>query len=137
MRSICTTSHTRAKTQVQPAQTKYSSPTPTYIIAIARYQRLARAGGNGTAGTAMAVKKWRRLNSNLCVRILPQRLSQLQDVQSMTMPSLDLFETFSRLRASKLATRTGACSHHSDARPAREIWAGQTCAKFSVAHACE
>ena len=53
-------------------------------------------------------KKWRRLNSNLRVRILPQRLSKLQDVQSMTMPSLDFFEASS---ISKLATRGLELSH--------------------------
>ena len=75
-------------------------------------------------------KKWRRLNSNPRVRILPQHLSQLQDVQSMTRPSLHFLEALSIRSCNE---RTGGFSHHSDARPAREMWAGLTCAKFNVA----
>ena len=44
----------------------------SYLVPIQLHQ-INRAGGNGTAGTAMAVpvfegEKWRRFDSNLCVR---------------------------------------------------------------------
>ena len=48
----------------------------------------------------------------------------------MTKPSPDIFEALSIQGCN---VRIGAFSHHSDARPAWELWVGLTCAKFSVA----
>ena len=52
--------------RIQGGGTQGTFPPPRAV-------KLCRAGGNGTAGTAMAVpvlreKKWRRLDSNLRVR---------------------------------------------------------------------
>ena len=49
--------------------------------------------------------------------------------QSMTKPSPDIFEALSIQSYDKM---TGAFSHHSDARPAHELWV--TCALTSVLH---
>ena len=48
----------------------------------------------------------------------------------MMKPSPDIFDVSS---AQSCDERTGAFSHHSDVRPAREMWAGLMCAKFCVA----
>ena len=70
-----------------------------------------RAGGNGTAGTAMAVpvfegEKWRRLDSNLRVRYrmgLSER--PLRAVCRSFGRLRGLLWTFSSLQASKVSTR--------------------------------
>ena len=48
----------------------------------------------------------------------------------MTKPSPDIFKALS---FQSCGEKTGAFSHRSDARPAREIWMGLMC----MLHACE
>ena len=74
--------------------------------------------------------KWRRLDSNLRAYSPRASVCRSSGRQSMTKLSRDICEVSS---VQSCDERTGAFSHHLDARPVREMWAGLTCAKFSVA----
>ena len=86
-------------------------------------------GRYGHGRTVLREKKWRRLIP-IYACVFSSSVCRSSRRQSMTKPSQDIFEVSSVQSCDK---RTGAFSPHSDARPAREMWAGLTCAKFSVA----